>query len=130
MSSRTAAPGIAWPTSIDAQGGRGRWPTTIAAGPSPSGVSRSWWSTATAAEPPSRGWKGVAGRFDRVSDAGFEPPPPPPGLTPPPGMVAYTGGPMRTGTIVRMRNFILIALVLIAASGIYQLIATPGLVDK
>jgi hypothetical protein len=66
-----------------------------------------------------------------VSDAGPEPPPPPPpSLTPPPGYTAYTAGPGRTASLVRLRNIIVAVLVLIAASGVYQLIVTPGLVDK
>ncbi len=59
------------------------------------------------------------------------PPPPPPNLTPPPGYAAYTGPrTSRTGTIVRQRNIILIVLVLIFATGVFQLASTPGLVDK
>jgi hypothetical protein len=65
-----------------------------------------------------------------VSDDRFEPPPPPPNLTPPPGYAGYSGRPTRIKTILTMRNVILGVLVLIAASGIYQLTTIPGLVDS
>jgi hypothetical protein len=66
-----------------------------------------------------------------VSDDRFEPPPPPPpDLAPPPGYAGYSGRPNRIRTIVTFRNIIIGVLVLIALSGIYQLIQIPGLVDK
>jgi hypothetical protein len=67
-----------------------------------------------------------------VSDPGSEPPPPPPppDLAPPPGYVGYTERPTRSRRITSIRNAILIVLVLVAVSGVVQLAATPGLVDK
>jgi hypothetical protein len=64
-----------------------------------------------------------------VSDERFDPPPPPPNLTPPPGYAAFGGRSPRTKTVLTLRNAILGVLVLIAASGIYQLTQIPGLVD-
>ncbi len=65
-----------------------------------------------------------------MSDDRFDPPPPPPpNLTPPPGYVGYSGAGGRGKTIMTFRNVILGVLVLIAASGIYQLTTIPKLVD-
>jgi hypothetical protein len=65
-----------------------------------------------------------------VSDDRPEPPPPPPNLSPPPGYAAYTGASSgRIKTILTMRTIVIGVLVLLAASGIYQLTRTPGLVD-
>jgi hypothetical protein len=71
-----------------------------------------------------------------VSDADPPPPPPPnltppppPDLNPPPGLVGYTGGAGRGAQILRLRNFILIALALLVVVGIYQFAVTPNLIN-